>query len=137
MITKCFSFGYGQRDPITNEPIPETYARITAPTEDLCREIVRRMFGDKWSAEYGDNIEEIWPPGYKITERYHIFWASDHLCIPVPLPRRHPADYGSDDEEAALAIQTVLDPDDGGIFEDDAPVYRRVETVELPKEDVR
>lgn len=139
MITKCFTFGYGQHDPVNNTSQAETYARITAPTEEMCRQVMFQIFGNKWAFEYGEDIERTWPPHSSLTQKYHIIWGEVEpgTPAPMPLPNRRPIGIDDLDDEEALGISTVLDPDDGPMFDDDAPLYRGVETVELPKEDVR
>lgn len=141
VITKCYSFGFGHHDPIDGSSQAYTYARVTAPTEDMCRSAMLQVFGNRWAFEYGENIEEIWPKGDRITQKYHIFWNADRAEVGIPitkLPTRLPVHFEDNDDETSLeqARQTILDPDDDPIF-GDMPPWRRVDTVELPKEDIR
>lgn len=140
MITRCFTFGYGHKDPLDNSSQAETYARITAPTEQMCREVMLRVFGQRWAFEYGEDIEEKWNYG-PLRQKYHIFWDVDRDGVGIPitrLPTRKPVDDFVDDEEILYqGIETILDPDDHDVIFGDAPVLRRVESVELPTEDIR
>lgn len=154
MVTRCFSFGYGQVDPIDGSSQADTYARVTAPTADLCRQVMLRLFHERWAFEYGDDIVQVFAKVNVVPRmKYDIVWGEGlTVAAPTPasapaLPRRHPADYGSgDDEEAAwtaeVARATVLDSEDDGVPEyddyyDEFVLRRGVDTVELPEGDVK
>lgn len=68
MITRIFTFGYGQTCPITGIDLGDHYAVVTAPTAGQCRALMVAAFGTTWAFEYS-SIEAATPPG--ATLRFH------------------------------------------------------------------
>lgn len=54
MKTCYFTFGIGQRHPVTLESLYKKAVKITAIDENFCREAMFKMFGPKWSMQYSE-----------------------------------------------------------------------------------
>jgi hypothetical protein len=59
-VTRIFTFGYGNTDPHTGHKLAEKYARITAPTREMCRAVMLGLYGPHWGFEYGEEFVEQW-----------------------------------------------------------------------------
>ena len=53
MVTRIFTFGYGQTCPFTGKKLLDYHVSITAPTAAQCKEVMFATFGEAWSHEYG------------------------------------------------------------------------------------
>lgn len=51
-VMRVFTFGYGHTEPVTGEPLAETYALVLADTAERCRQIMNDRYNRQWSQEY-------------------------------------------------------------------------------------
>ena len=52
LVTRIFTFGYGQHCPFTTQELIGYYVTVVAPEAGLCRQVMFRTFGREWAYEY-------------------------------------------------------------------------------------
>jgi hypothetical protein len=53
-VTNYFTFGFDHSCPETEKDLSNHYVEITAPTEELCRQLMFQFYEDKWAFQYED-----------------------------------------------------------------------------------
>ncbi|MEU7174688.1 MULTISPECIES: hypothetical protein [Micromonospora] len=71
MITKLFTFGYGQTCPFTGRKLDDRYATITAATEAECTALMVHLFGAGWAFPY-DTPEAAGVDRFGLTEHLRL-----------------------------------------------------------------
>lgn len=51
-VSRIFTFGVGQRHPVTGEPLGDRYVEIIAESIDHCRVVMLNHFGNGWGFDY-------------------------------------------------------------------------------------
>lgn len=60
-MIQYFTFGYGQKHPVTGAPLDDRYVAIEAKDKEAARTEMFRRFGSRWAFQYDDE-----PPGRPI-----------------------------------------------------------------------
>lgn len=81
-VTRFFTFGGGQRHPVTGEPLGDRYVEIADESVDHCRAVMLNHFGNEWSFDYATSEEagvdrfklrelpqKEWPPS---TDKFYV-----------------------------------------------------------------
>lgn len=52
MVSRTFTFGFGQIHPVTMKSLSKHYITVTAETAEHCRLFMLNRFGNNWAFEY-------------------------------------------------------------------------------------
>jgi hypothetical protein len=75
MVTCYFTFGHGQLCPFTGKKVLGHHVVITAPTYEMCRQIMFATFGQAWAFDYHSEDAMTGHGDYPSTEHMRITMA--------------------------------------------------------------
>lgn len=88
-VTRYFSFGSGQTDPMTGEKLIDKYATVVAPTADACRAGMLAKYGRNWSMEYtpGNPRSDSWIARWTEHDRISVVSVTECGCPVLAYPQ--------------------------------------------------